>query len=92
MRESYIESEFRKRCEQNRWLCLKLTHFNGIPDRLVIFPDGKVSFVELKRPGGRVRAIQAHTIAQLISMGHDAVILDSIDALREWVHAKGGQW
>ncbi len=30
----------------------------GVPDRIVIAPGGWVYFIELKRPGGRVRTIQ----------------------------------
>ena len=32
---------------------------NGVPDRLVLFPGGKIAFVELKAPGQTLRPLQA---------------------------------
>lgn len=92
MKESYIERVFVQKCKENGWWCIKLTGFNGIPDRQVIFPNGTVAFVELKAEGGRVREIQAVTIRQLIGMQHEAVILTGMTEVREWVISKGGTW
>ena len=42
----------------------------GIPDRLVLLPGGRVSFVETKRPdGGRVSPMQRLTHARLRKLG-----------------------
>ena len=37
----------------------------GVPDRVVVSKKGKVYFVELKRPGGRIRKLQTMCIQKL---------------------------
>ena len=34
--------------------------FDGMPDRLVLLPDGLIAFVELKAPGKRPRLCRKH--------------------------------
>lgn len=41
----------------------------GVPDRIYIFPDGEVWFVELKQRVGRLANIQKWWREQLIDMG-----------------------
>lgn len=50
----------------------------GLPDRLIILPAGKTLFVELKRPGGRIAAIQRYWQRRLQEMGHDSRIVSSV--------------
>ena len=40
-------------------------HTRGLPDLLVILPGAFVFFIEVKRPGGRKRALQEHN-AELV--------------------------
>jgi hypothetical protein len=37
----------------------------GVPDRLLIFPDGTIWFVELKADNGRLSVMQEHQIERL---------------------------
>ena len=56
----------------------------GVPDRVLIMPNGRVVFVELKRPGGKLSAIQVRTHALLAGLGADVRVIDSregVDAL-----------
>lgn len=41
----------------------------GMPDRLVILPQGKVCFVELKAPGKKPRPLQLRQIQRLTNLG-----------------------
>ena len=50
--------------------------FDGMPDRLVLLPNGKVGFVELKAPGKKPRPIQLSRIKLLRRLGFKAYILD----------------
>ena len=37
----------------------------GMPDRMVLWPEGECQFVELKRPGGRPRPLQVSLMNRL---------------------------
>jgi len=54
---------------------------NGVPDRIVILPGGRVLAVECKRPGGRVTRLQQREIDRLTAMGLTAVVVDSIESI-----------
>nr|DAJ98259.1 MAG TPA: Nuclease [Caudoviricetes sp.] len=56
--EKSIENVLRQAVEDDGGLCLKWTcpGHRGVPDRMVIFPGGIIAFVELKRPGAKVKA------------------------------------
>ena len=47
----------------------------GMPDRLVILPDGRVFFVELKTDSGRLSLNQRMQIRRLRELGQDARVL-----------------
>lgn len=52
MRERDIERKLVNAVKDKGGLCLKLTTttFDGIPDRLILLPGAKSTFVELKAP------------------------------------------
>ena len=89
MKECDIERKFVKFCLDKGWLCLKLRidGENGFPDRTVITPNG-VHFIELKRPGGKLRARQIVWLDRLTALGYNADYFDSLEAaierLIEW--------
>ena len=53
MRESIVEKKFAAEVKKRGGLAVKFVSpgFNGVPDRLVLFPGGRMAFVELKAPG-----------------------------------------
>lgn len=57
MRERTVEAA-RKAVEDEGGLCLKWVcpGHTGVPDRMILFPGGVIAFVELKRPGAKVKA------------------------------------
>lgn len=64
----------------------------GMPDRIVILPEGRIVFVEMKAPGGVLSPIQAVTIDRLQQLGHEVRVLRGedetnafIDEIREGV-------
>lgn len=92
MREKEIELKFVKKVKQSGGLALKLIcpGFAGMPDRLVLFPDGKVGFVEVKAPGMFPRALQEARHHMLQKMGFLVFVLDGteqIDGIIEEVKA-----
>lgn len=71
MQESIIEQYMVKRVKAMGGWAVKLISSNaaGLPDRLVLFPKGKLVFVEIKRTGGKPRALQAAAHRKLRALG-----------------------
>lgn len=57
----------------------------GVPDRIVIFPDGRVEFVELKTISGKVRPLQRIQINRLQRLGCTVHILYGELAVHEYL-------
>ena len=50
--------------------------FDGMPDRLVLLPRGKIGFVEVKAPGKEPRPLQVARHGLLRRMGFKVYVLD----------------
>ena len=64
MLESTVET-FEGRSKKRNGLGIKIrriTGMNGVPDRIVLMPDGKMALVELKAPGKKPRPLQLKRI------------------------------
>lgn len=65
----------------------------GAPDRIVVFPHGRIFFVELKREKtGRLSPAQELWHQRSLEMGHVVHVLDSreqVDAFIGWVLTQG---
>lgn len=51
--------------------------FAGMPDRLILLPDGKMAFVEVKAPGQKPRPLQVKRHAMLRKLGFKMFVLDA---------------
>ncbi|CDG20658.1 putative nuclease p44 [Xenorhabdus poinarii G6] len=49
----------------------------GVPDRIVVLPNGRVVFVECKAPGEKPRRDQLREHERLRALGQTVVVLDS---------------
>ena len=60
MREKEIEKMLVNAVKIHGGLALKFVspNFNGMPDRLILLPFGKIAFAEMKAPGRKMRSIQ----------------------------------
>ena len=58
---------------------------NGVPDRVVVFPEGRIYFVELKAPGKRLRPQQLAKCRELESLGCKVFDFDSKDAVDSFI-------
>ena len=83
MREKHIERKFRKAVATAGGLALKFVSpgFDGMPDRLALFPDGKCGFVEVKAPGEKPRPLQAARLSMLRKMGFKVFVLDGMEQI-----------
>ena len=61
---------------------------DGVPDRIVVLPKGRVYFVELKSDIGQATKLQGVQIVRLVSMGCDARLVRGLAGLRDFfIHA-----
>lgn len=83
MLEKNIEARLRRGVEQMGGLCLKWVSpgCTGVPDRIVLLPRGRVIFVELKQPRGRMQARQKFIANTLRQLGMDVRCLWSPEAV-----------
>nr|WP_206427612.1 VRR-NUC domain-containing protein [Burkholderia gladioli] len=58
----------------------------SVPDRIVILPPGRIFFVELKRPGGKLTRGQEREHEHLRRLGADVRMLDSIGAINAFLN------
>ena len=78
MRERTIEQKFVAVVKAVGGLALKFTSpgFDGVPDRIVLLPGGKVAFVEVKAPGEKPRPLQLARHRLLWRLGFRVYVLD----------------
>lgn len=60
---------------------------DGVPDRIVCLPNGKVVFVELKAPGKKARPQQLVKHEELKRLGFRVEVLDSKEAVDLFIRA-----
>lgn len=89
MSEKEIEAALVRAVKDRGGLAPKLVSpgFDGMPDRLVLLPDGKSAFVELKAPGKKPRAIQFRRIRELVGLGYGVFVIDSMEMIEEVLDA-----
>lgn len=81
MRESELEKRFREMVREAGGKAYKFISpgNDGVPDRLVVLPGGRVGFIELKQKGKRPRKLQQHRMAELESMGCFTAVVDDLE-------------
>ena len=79
MREKIIEQHLVNAVKNSGGNAPKLvsTGFDGMPDRLVQLPGGKIGFVEVKAPGKEPRPLQVARHGLLRRLGFKVYILDA---------------
>ena len=88
MREKEIERYFTKQVAKAGGKSYKWVSPGnpGVPDRIVLH-GGMVFFVELKAPGGKLRATQLRAFRELMKFGKDVWILSSKKDVDEFIRA-----
>ena len=78
MRDSVVEKKLATDVKKRGGLAVKFVSpgFNGVPDRLVLFPGGRMAFVELKAPGETMRPLQQYRAKQLMALGFRVYTVD----------------
>lgn len=58
----------------------------GVPDRLVLLPDGKIAFAEMKAPGKQATSCQRLRHAQLRDLGFRVYVIDDKAQIGVMIH------
>ena len=79
MREKIIEQHLVKAVKNSGGIAPKLVcpGFDGMPDRLVLLPGGKIGFVEVKAPGKEPKPLQVARHGLLRRLGFKVYVLDA---------------
>ncbi len=87
MKESTIEARLVKLVRSRGGLCYKFVSPGnpGVPDRIVITPDGRTIYVELKTEVGRLAAIQKFQHDEMRKRGAEVRTLKGMDEVRAFV-------
>ena len=86
VRESTIEKHLRKAVEKRGGLLEVFKFCSGVPDRVILLPEGIVAFLEVKRQGGIPRAQQVKRIVQIQRLGTKAGWVDSKESIEEFLN------
>jgi ribosomal protein S6 len=88
MRESLIEKKLKKTIEDYGGKCLKFVSpgMRGVPDRICLFPSGKVAFIETKAAGGVISPLQRKRMAELTDSGFYVAVIDHPDQIFMIIH------
>lgn len=91
--EKDIEAHLKARVEHLGGRCLKFPAVfeEGIPDRLVILPPGKIAFVELKRPrGGKLSDMQKYQHKKLRDLGCKVYVIKNYQEIDKFLEDMNG--
>ena len=83
MREKIIEEQLVKSIRLMGGLAPKFVSpgFDGVPDRLILLPNGRMAFAELKAPGKQLRPLQKRRKRQLETLGFRVFVIDNTDQI-----------
>jgi hypothetical protein len=94
--ESKVKKLFRKRCEDLGLVAVALNNLRikGLADYMVLFPEGKAVFFELKdddaKPNRKHDEEQAESAAALQNQGFDVFFLQGKEQVEKFFKVGGG--
>ncbi len=87
MREAEIEARLVRGVKEAGGLCYKFVSPGnpGVPDRLILLPGGRILFVELKTPGGKLSNIQSWRIQEMRERDADVRVWKGLEPVRAFL-------
>lgn len=88
MFEKQLEEKLNKKIREAGGLSLKFSSpgYVGVPDRIILMPNGRIYFVEMKRHRGkRVLGMQKHVFEKFETLGFKVYILDSMREIEKFM-------
>lgn len=85
--EKVIEKHLSLKVKNAGGLCIKLLcdQFTGLPDRMCLFPNGRIVFVELKSSGKKPTRIQTIVQGKIRDLGFRVEVIDNIDGVNNLI-------
>ena len=89
MREKTIEQKLVKAVKATGGIAPKFTSpgFDGMPDRLILLPGGRLAFVEVKCKGKKPKPLQEARHGMLQRLGFKVFLLDQVEQIGEILNA-----
>ena len=83
MREKEIEKKLTQMVKKAGGIYPKLVSpgFDGMPDRMVLLPNERIGFVEVKAPGEKPRPLQLSRHRLLRRLGFRVYVLDNAEQI-----------
>ena len=85
--EKVVERKLVEAVKANGGMCIKLLcdQLTGLPDRMCLFPNHKIVFVELKTTGRKPKRIQLFMHDKLRALGFRVEVIDSIEGVEQFI-------
>ncbi len=83
--EKYLERKLNDRMNRLGGRCLKLAtlHHAGLPDRICLFPGGRLLFAEVKETGVKPTKLQLLIHSQLRALGFKVSVIDHLQQIEQ---------
>jgi len=83
LKESSIERKLVDAVKKLGGMCPKFVSpgLDGVPDRIVLLPGGRIAFVELKASGMKPRPLQKRRMKQLAALGFPVYCIDGAEQI-----------
>ena len=90
--EKRVERDSVKAVKRRGGLALKFVSPGriGVPDRIVLLPDGKCAFAEIKRLGAKLRKSQIATCQEIAAQGFRVHVIRTADDIQLFCEAHFG--
>lgn len=91
MNEKALEKKLREKVKALGGLAIKffVLSFSGFPDRIVLMPDARIWFVEVKTTGKKPSAKQVIIHGMLQKFGFDVWVIDTNEILNQFLKLIG---
>lgn len=87
LRESKIEKHLKDEVEKIGGLCLKFTSsIRGVPDRIVLLPESRIYFVELKNEQGKLSVPQKYLHKKFKKLGIHVYVPNSKEQVDRFIN------